>query len=403
MTPPDIAPAAVAARDHAQPAVDPDRFQAGAVITVSSAHAVHDTYTAFLSSLLPVIITNLSLTKSLAGLLTVFVQGPSLLQPLIGRLADRVDLRILVILGPAVTAAMLSLVGIAPNYGLLALLLVVAGCASAGLHSIGPVIGGKLSGRNLGRGMSFWMVGGEIGRTIGPIIVTGAVTLLTPRGLPVLMIGGIAASLLLFLRLRNVPDYRPPAADNPQWRTAVAQIRPVLTAVTGLIAFRALLVSMTTAFLPTFLTEQGSALWLAGASLSVMEAAGVVGALLGGSLSDRLGRRNVMVAMSLVAPLAALLFPGAQGWLRVPVLLVIGFSLLSTTPVLMAVVQERSVNSRALANGIFMAINFVISSLAVVAAGALADWLGLRTTFYIAAVVMFASLPFALMLPKRRG
>lgn len=400
--PPDIAPAVAAAGEAPQPIEDAQRFQTGGVITVSAAHAVHDTYTAFLSPLLPLIIANLSLTKSLAGLLTVFVQGPSLLQPFIGRLADRVDLRILVILGPTLTAAMLSLVGIAPNYGVLALLLLVAGFSSAGLHSVGPVIGGKLSGRSLGRGMSFWMVGGEIGRTIGPIIATAAVTLLTPRGLPALMFGGLAASLLIYLRLRNAPDYRPPAASSMEWRAAVGQIRPVLLAVTGLITFRALLASVMTTFLPTFLTEQGSALWLAGASLSVMEAAGVVGALLGGSLSDRLGRRNVMVVMSLVAPLAALFFPGAQGWQRVAVLLVTGFSLLSTTPVLMAVVQERAVNSRALANGIFMAINFVITSLAVVAAGALGDWLGLRTTFYIAAITMLASLPFALMLPKHR-
>ena len=351
------------------------------MITVSSAHAVHDTYTAFLSPLLPVIIENLSLTKSLAGLLTVFIQGPSLLQPFIGRLADRVDLRILVILAPTVTAAMLSLIGVAPTYGVLALLLLVAGFSSAGLHSVGPVIGGKLSGRSLGRGMSFWMVGGEIGRTIGPLIVTAAVTLLTPQGLPALMMGGMVASLVLFIRLKDAPDYRSPAADSMQWGAAVAQIRPVLLAVTGLVVFRSLLFSVMTTFLPTFLTEQGSSLWLAGAALSVMEAAGVLGALLGGTLSDRLGRRNVIVTMTLVAALAALVFPGAQGWIRVPVLLLIGFSLLSTTPVLMAVVLERAVNNRALANGIFMAINFVIISVGVVAAGALADWLGLYTTF----------------------
>ena len=133
-----------------------------------------------------------------------------------------------------------------------------------------------------------------------------------------------------------------------------------------------------------------------------MEAAGVLGALLGGTLSDRLGRRNVIVVMTLAASLAALVFPGAQGWMRVPVLLLIGFSLLSTTPVLMAVVLERAVNNRALANGIFMAINFVIISVGVVAAGALADWLGLYTTFTIAAITMLGGLPFALMLPRRK-
>ena len=99
-------------------------------------------------------------------------------------------------------------------------------------------------------------------------------------------------------------------------------------------------------------------MWLAGASLSIMEAAGVVGALFGGVVSDRLGRRRVMLGMSVAAPLAALLFLNVRGWLQFPVLLLVGLTLLSTGPVIMALVQEQARASRALANGIFMALNF---------------------------------------------
>ena len=120
------------------------------MITVSSAHLVHDTYSSFLAPLLPVLIENLSLTKTAAGLLSVFYQWPSLLQPLIGHLGDRVNLKILVILAPTVAALMMTLLGVAPTYAVLALLLIVAGFNSAGLHAIGPIIAGKLSGGKLG-------------------------------------------------------------------------------------------------------------------------------------------------------------------------------------------------------------------------------------------------------------
>jgi FSR family fosmidomycin resistance protein-like MFS transporter len=90
-----------------------------------------------------------------AGLLTVFMQGPSLLQPFIGHLADRISLRTFVILAPAVTATMMSLLGVAPGYAVLALFLVAVGFSSASLHAVGPVIAGNLSGRSLGRGMGF--------------------------------------------------------------------------------------------------------------------------------------------------------------------------------------------------------------------------------------------------------
>jgi FSR family fosmidomycin resistance protein-like MFS transporter len=72
---------------------------------------------------------------------------------------------------------MMSLLGMAPAYAVLALFLVVVGASSASLHAVGPVIAGNLSGRNLGKGMGFWMVGGELGRTLGPIVIVSAIQL----------------------------------------------------------------------------------------------------------------------------------------------------------------------------------------------------------------------------------
>lgn len=376
------------------------RFKTGGVITVSAAHFVHDTYTAFLAPLLPVLIANLSITKTAAGMLTVFYQMPSLLQPFIGHLADRLNLRILVILAPALSGLMLSLVGVAPAYGLVALLMIVAGLSSAGLHAVGPVMAGLLAGNRLGRGMSFWMVGGELGRTLGPIIIVAAVTLLTPQELPALAIGGVAASTLLFFRLRDINVSSAHGQSTAGFRLGFQQIRPIFLPLVAIIAARSLLAMSLATFLPTFLTEEGAELWFAGVSLSLMEAAGVIGALMGGSISDRLGRRRVLVVMSLAAPLMALLFLNLEGWARIPTLLFLGLTLLSTIPVLMALVQERTPGGRALANGIFQALNFVITSLAVVLVGTVADRFGLRTAYLASALVMLAGLPFVFLLPK---
>nr|NIV29020.1 hypothetical protein [Anaerolineae bacterium] len=83
-----------------QPA-EAEQFQTDRVITISAAHAVHDTYSAFLPPLLPAFIESMSLAKAEAGLLSVFLQAPSLLQPVIGYVADRFTLRLVVILTPA--------------------------------------------------------------------------------------------------------------------------------------------------------------------------------------------------------------------------------------------------------------------------------------------------------------
>ena len=379
-----------------------EQFQTDRVLTISAGHAVHDTYTGFLPPLLPALIENLSLTKTEAGLLTVFVQAPSLLQPVIGHLADRVSLRYLVILTPAVTATAMSLLGIAPRYAMLALLLMVTGLSSAVLHAVAPVIAGRLSGKNLGRGMGIWMVGGELGRTLGPLAIA-AYFGLQPDTLaytPWLMIGGWLTSLLLFLRLRDVEGRPPNAGQGLPWRQALRVMGPLLVPLIGIIVVRAFMSSALTTYLPTFLVEEGAELWLAGISLSVLEAAGVVGALLGGSLSDRLGRRVILLISLLVTPIAMLAFLAAEGWLRFPLLLVMGLTALSVTPVIMAMVQESFPENRALANGLYMALSFVLRSIVVVVLGAMSDQWGMRLAFGASAVIPLLGLPLLRWLPS---
>lgn len=384
-------------------AAETERFQAGRVLTITAGHAVHDTYTAFLPPLLPVFIANLALSNTEAGLLTVFIQGPSLLQPFIGHLADRTNLRHSVILAPAVTAALMSLLGVAPGYAVLALFLAIVGLSSACLHSVGPVMTGNLSGRRLGRGMGFWMVGGELGRTLGPIVIVSAIHLLTLEGTPWLMVAGLSLSAILYVLLRDVPGRPPDAVQGLPWRQALRAMGPLLIPLAGILIARAFMVSALTTYLPTFLSEEGADLWFAGAALSILEAAGVVGALLGGSISDRLGRRRVLFVSMLATPLLMFAFRAVKGWLQFPLLLVLGFTALSVTPVVMALVQESYPENRALANGLYMALNFGLRAGVVVVIGVLGDLFGLRLAFIISAAITLLGLPLILLLPGKRN
>jgi FSR family fosmidomycin resistance protein-like MFS transporter len=153
-------------------------------------------------------------------------------------------------------------------------------------------------------------------------------------------------------------------------------------------------------YLPVFLTEEGASLWVAGLSLTVFEAAGVMGALLGGSLSDRLGRRRVLFISMLVASATIFVFLAAGGWAQFLLLIVLGFSVLSTAPVFLAMVQEGFPDNRALATGSFMALSFIIRSVVVVMLGVLADRNGMRSAFFVSGLVSLAGLPLLLLLPR---
>jgi FSR family fosmidomycin resistance protein-like MFS transporter len=93
----------------------------------------------------------------------------------------------------------------------------------------------------------------------------------------------------------------------------------------------------------------------------------------------------------------------AGGWLLFPILLLLGFTLLSTAPVVMATVQESFPENRALVNGVYMAINFVLSSLVTVLVGRIGDLYSLSTAYTISALLILGGLPFVFMLPKTNG
>jgi FSR family fosmidomycin resistance protein-like MFS transporter len=377
-----------------------DSFQTSRVLTITGAHAVHDTYTAFLPPLLPAFVSKFALSNTEAGALTVFLQASSFLQPYIGYLADRVSLRYFVILGPATAAVTMSLLGIAPGYALLALLLTIVGLSSSVFHSVAPVVAGRLSGSNLGRGMGLWMVGGELGRTLGPVIIVTAVNLLTLEGTAWLAIAGLVASLLLYVLLRDLPA-RPPTGPEPiSFRDGLRALKPLMIPLVGVTSARVFMLAALTTYLPIFLTEEGADLWVAGAALTVLEAAGVLGALAGGSLSDRVGRRFVMSAAMVSTPVFMFLFLATSGWLRLPLLLVLGFTSLSVAPVIMAVVQESAPENRSMANGLYMALSFGIRAVAVLALGAAGDMFGLRVAFAASAVAPLLGLPFVALLPR---
>lgn len=378
-------------------------FQTAEVVTVSFAHGIHDTFSAFLSTLLPVLIERLSLTNTMAGLLSVFYQLPSILQPVIGHLADRKNLKLLFILAPTITGAAMSLLGVADSTGFIIFLLVIAGTSSAMLHAIGPVLGSSYSGERLGKGMSLWMVGGEIGRTLGPIIAVSFISYLTIEKLPWMMLAGVFASIFLSTRFKTISTKTSETQDEIHWRVALTNMKGILLPLAAVILTRSMMIATMNTFLTTFMTAEGASLSLAGWSLSILQISGVGGALLAGPFSDKIGRLRTLVILFIMTTISMFLFIQAKELWQIPCLILVGFSGLSITPVLMAIVMENYPEQRSFSNGVYMMINFVLSAVAVIVVGFLADLVSLRFAFMVSAAVLPLGLIFIKFLPNPKG
>ncbi len=379
--------------------IQQEKFQTAGVTMISAAHALHDTYTGFFPALLPVLIERFSMSNTMAGLLSIFMRIPSLLQPIFGHIADRKNLRLLIIITPAITGSAMSLLGIAPSYGFLVFLLIIAGMSAGALHAIGPVMGSALSGKQLGKGMSFWMVGGELGRTLGPLITVTTINYFSIENFPWLLMGGLLISIFLYFKLRD----RTTITNNLQvtipWRKGLRQMRGIMIPVSLLMISRSMITASLTIFLPTFLTNQGSSLWFAGASLTIFQAAGMVGALLAGSLSDRIGRRRVMAISFITTPILMFLFLQVEGIWLIPLLILLGFSSISVVPVIMAVVMENFTDNRSFANGVYMALSFIIGAAAAFGVGLISDLIDMRVTYLISAGFVALGIPVIFWLP----
>jgi MFS transporter, FSR family, fosmidomycin resistance protein len=379
----------------------PAAFQTRQVVTLGAAHFVHDVYTSFLAPLLPLIIERLSLSLARAGFLTTVMQLPSLLNPYLGSWADRGHGRRFVILAPALTAVPMSLLGWAPTYAVLVLLLLATGISVALFHVPSPVMVANYAGSRKGQGMSVYMTGGEFARTIGPLVAAGWVSVFGLTYFPAVMLFGLFTSAWLGMQFRDPAGIRfskKRASTREVWR----EMRALFLPLGAILCARGFMHASLAAFLPTFIEHQGGSLWDGGLALALYEAAGVCGILLAGRLSDRYGRRRVLAVSLTGAPLALLFFTLVEGSARWPALFLTGGFLLSTTPVMLALVQEQAGPHPAAANGIFMLISFMARSAIVVVVGWIADGVGLSTTYLISAVCGLAGLPFLLALPTRQ-
>ena len=376
------------------------QFQTGRILVLSISHFIHDVYSSFLAPLLPLLIEKLSLSLTRAGLLSTVMQLPSLINPYVGVLADRTSVRYFVILAPALTAIPMCLLGIAPNYGVLLLLLFVSGISAAVFHVPSPVMIARLSGHQTGKGMSFFMTGGELARTIGPLVAVGAVSVLGLEGFYPIMIFGILASVWLHFHFRNIPINPVRKKRRPSVIGVWHELRHILLPLTAILLACGFMHAAMAAFLPTFIEMETGNLWLGGIALTLFEASGVAGVIAAGPASDRFGRRRILLISLVGAPIFVFLLAVTGGWIRFATLLFIGFTLLSTTPVMLALVQEHAGDNPAVANGFFMMVSFMARSAVVVVVGFMGDVLGLHSTYIISALLGLLAIPFILRLPE---
>ncbi len=378
------------------------KYRQGKVLGVSFAHFTHDVYSSFLSPLLPLLIEKFGISLSIASVLSLLQRMPSLFSMVIGAVAHRLPWRGIILTAPLVTAVAGSFMGLAPNVVVLGILLFTIGISSATFHVPAPVMIKEYSGTKAGLGMSFYMLGGELARMVGPLLVVSAVSLWGLEGIWRLIFPAVVATMLLSVIIEKKPHENLAKTESKSagWKSTLKQYSSFFVVMGIFLLLRAVIKSSLATFLPTYVGEKGGTLMAGAVSLSILQIAGAAGSFLGGGISDKLGRFNTLLIVTTLSPLLMLLFVYAGSEYRIVLLLLLGLTLYSSTPVLLAMVQEQGSSRPALMNASFTTINFVSGAVAVLGTGFLGDIFGLDKTYLIAAYLAFGSIPVLFLLKR---
>lgn len=122
---------------------------------------------------------------------------------------------------------------------------------------------------------------------------------------------------------------------------------------------------------------------MASLALTVYSLSGVAEDLLGGRLSDRFGRKRVILGSVAGALPLFYLFLLTQGWLSFLFLALAGATLIASIPVSVVFGQELVPEQRGLVSGVLMGLAWGIGSLLLGLVGYLGDRLGLEVALGI--------------------
>jgi MFS family permease len=262
--------------------------------------------------------------------------------------------------------------------------------------------------------LSLHGMGGNVGDAIAPLVVGSLLTVLTWREVVVInVIPGLVMSLMLLLFLGTISIGKKKKAsviDDHQKQSFADYFRGVpalfrnrgLVVLTASSAFRSMTQNALLTFLPVYLAyEMHYGPFYVGAGMFALQAAGFAATPIAGHLSDKMGRRSVMMtSMGMTAVVLLFMAFAGKSPAFIVFIAVLGFFLYAIRPVMQAWLLETTPkNMGGTSIGILFGAQALGSSVAPLLGGMIADRYGLTATFWFLAFTIVVANLFIVAMP----
>ncbi|MBV8764666.1 MAG: MFS transporter [Hyphomicrobiales bacterium] len=352
----------------------------GVLLAVSFSHLMNDLVQSLIPAIYPILKPSFDLDFGQIGLITlVFQLTASLLQPVVGLYTDRRPMPFSLAIGMGFSLSGLVLLAFAWNFPILLIAVGLVGCGSSVFHPESSRVARMASGGRHGLAQSLFQVGGNTGAALGPPL---AALIVLPHGQHSVAWFSVAALMGIAVLYRVGVWYRARRLATTG-RSRVALPSPLLSSrkltvsaliLTALMFSKAFYTASFTSYYTFYLIDKFHvSVRESQFYLFLFSATVAAGALIGGPVGDRFGRKFVIwfsilgvFPFTFALPHANLLWTAI---LTVP----IGMIMASAFSAILVYAQELVPGRIGTVSGVFFGVAFGLGGLGAGVLGALAD------------------------------
>lgn len=381
------------------------------MIAIGVCHLINDTMQSVIPAMFPLLERDLGLTFTQLGMISFVLNiFASLLQPAIGFRTDKKPLPFALPLGMASSFIGLSLLILSGEYWMILLSVAFLGIGSAIFHPEGSRVSFMAAGNKRGLAQSIFQVGGNSGQALAPLLsayvilpfgMKGAAMVLVLTSIGIFMLTKIAAWYKRQLEEEKLSKVKKVLVSSlpPLSKKQVALALLILLIIIFARSFY--VTNMTNFYVFYLVDEYGLKIERGQLLIFLFMVLGVIGTFFGGPLSDRIGRKNVIL-LSVVGPIPFCL---ALPYMPLPIvivfLIIIGALIMISFSVTVVYAQELVPSKIGTMAGLTVGVAFGMGAIGSVVIGLIMDNFGIRVTM-IAISVLSLLLLIAFLLPRDR-
>jgi len=371
---------------------------------LSAGHLATDLNQGALPAMLPFFIAAYDLSYTAAATIVFAVNMSScVVQPLFGMAADRFTKPWLLPVGLILAGLGLALSGLFESYPWIMVLGIVSGIGIAAYHPEAARLVNFAAGHQKSTAMSIFGIGGTLGFTVGPLLISTALLQWGMKGSLVLLVPVSVMSLIIISYFPILTSLESSAGENSvSVTTTVKENWNAFSRIAVIVSGRSIVFFGLNIFVPLYwISELGQSKAAGAVALSIFAGSGIIGNIFGGSLADKIGQKKVMLIgfLGLVVVLPVLLMVD-NVTLALILLIPAGFLLFTTYSPTIVLGQKYLPNRVGFSSGVTLGLAVAIGGGAAPFIGKLADNYGVWTAVGSVSVVPVLILLLTMTLPE---